>query len=400
MGKDSRRGDVDLIRALIVLGLVFFHSARIFDYLPNPVKNNQSSIVFMILVGFFSQWGMPLLFFVAGVATWYSLNRRTPAEFAIQRLRRLIVPLVFGVCVVIPPERYYTLLADPDYHESFREFFPKFFRVVFVPSFPRFIRPDPQVNYFDIGHLWFLLYLFAFSLIALPVFVYLRRDRGRMLASRLAEFCENKGAVLLLALPVIFIELFVDLGETIGWNRYSFLSFLILGYLFSSDIRFDRSARENSEIALIAGTLSVLAFFWASYVTWKAGVDPSHGFALDNVLWRLFKALSSWFWVVAIWGFAQRFRNRGPLNERDSTRHSLLGGIFRYGNEAVLPFYIIHDPVVVILAFYIVKWNASVTAKFVALSIPSVAVTLVIYEVFVRRINLSRFLFGMKPKKS
>lgn len=402
--KINRRGDVDSIRALLVLGLVFFHTARIFDLLPYYVKNEQTSVLMMALVGFVSQWGMPLLFFMAGIAAWHSLNHRTVGEYLIERIRRLIIPFLFGIIVIVPPLRYYSLLANPDFHDSFWQFYPQFFRVVFDPTFPRFFYADPEVGLFEIAHLWFLYYLFIFSLMALPVFVYLRRESGHRFVLWLARLCERRGAILLLAIPVVSIELFANLGESAGWNRYSFLSFLIFGYIFASDIGFEESASRNSTIALVAGTLALAIFFWASVTTWQSGIDPSRGYALPSVLWRMFKGCSSWFWVIAVWGLGQRYKRRRSSLEQTSvetrSRPAVIDKILRYANEAVLPFYIIHETVVVIIGFYVVKWEAGVVVKYFAISLASLTATLLIYEVFARRTNITRILFGAKLRKA
>lgn len=392
------------MRAFLVLGLILFHTARIFDFLPYYVKNEQTSIVLMALVGFASQWGMPLLFFLAGIASWHSLMSRTPGEYVKERLKRLVVPFLFGICVIVPPARYYSLMTNPDYTESFWQFYPKFFRVVLEPGFPQFIGPDPSVGIFDTAHLWFLYHLFAFSMIALPLFVYLRSNGGQQLASRLLDFCEHRGAILLLGILVVLIELFVNLGESVGWNRYAFLSFLIYGYLFGSQQGFERLAGRDVIIAIVAGIFSLAAFFLASILARDAGLDPSSGYATESVLWRLFKGSSSWFWVVAIWGLAYRYRqsrtdNKQPVVETSRGNKGIASKVSPYANEAVLPFYIIHEPVIVIVGYYIVKLETNVAVKYTVISITSLIVTLLLYELLVRRISVMRVLFGMRLKR-
>ena len=76
-----------------------------------------------------------------------------------------------------------------------------------------------------------------------------------------------------------------------------------------------------------------------------------------------------------------------------------LSKILEYANEAVLPFYIIHQTVIVIIGFHVVKWRASVMVKYFTISLASVALTLLLYDLFVRRTNITRLLFGMKPGK-
>lgn len=389
------------MRSLLVLGLIFFHTARIFDFLPYYVKNSETSIVAMAFVGFVSQWGMPLLFFLAGVTVWHSLDHRTPGQFVKERLRRLIIPFLFGLCVIVPPARYYSLMTDPGYDESYWQFYPKFFRVVFEFGFPRFIRPDPEIGLFDPAHLWFLYYLFAFSVVALPLFAYLKRAGGRRLIQRLAELCERRGAILLLAIPVVLIELFVNLGESVGWNRYAFLSFLVFGYSFASSDRFEQAASRDARLFLLAGTLAVAAFLGASMLVRQSGVDPSTGYDAESVLWRLFKACSSWFWVMAIWGLAERCRKRQATRAEESDSKSSpgrAGKILRYSNDAVLPFYILHEPLIVIIGFYVVKWETLALIKYLVISVTAATITIILYQALIRRVNILRFLFGMRRR--
>jgi surface polysaccharide O-acyltransferase-like enzyme len=396
----ERRGEVDLMRGAVVLGLIFFHTARIFDLLPFNVKNDELSLTLMALVGFVSQWGMPLMFFIAGIAAWHALAKRSTGEFAKERFLRLIIPLIFGIFVIVPPQNYYYLRTNPTYIESFWEYYPSFFRGFFKFDFPSFMN-DP-------AHLWFLYYLFVYSMAALPLFVYLRRDAGQRFVSRLAAFCQRPGAIFLLALPIIVIEIFIPTEGTGGWNRYAYIPFLIYGYLFASDARFDQSMLRHRNTALAGGTLFVIAFFGISIITWQAGIDPTRGYEWESILWRLFKSFSSWFWIVAILGWAQRYKQpKADLKQRDGQstappRHhrksKFVYKVSRYASEAVLPFYIIHQTVLIIIGFYVVRWEAGVMVKYLTISIATFITTLVLYDL-IRRTNPTRVLFGMKTMK-
>ena len=94
--RPARRRDLDLMRMFVVVGLVFFHSARIFDTGDFYVKNEPTSDLVDAAIGFAATWGMPLLFVIAGMGIWYSLRSRTTRAFVGERVRRLLVPLVFG----------------------------------------------------------------------------------------------------------------------------------------------------------------------------------------------------------------------------------------------------------------------------------------------------------------
>jgi glucan biosynthesis protein C len=77
----DRRGDLDLLRGLVVVGLVFFHSAVIFGPGELPIKKTPENMGATLFVAFGATWGMPLLFMVAGMGVFYSLRSRTAGEF-------------------------------------------------------------------------------------------------------------------------------------------------------------------------------------------------------------------------------------------------------------------------------------------------------------------------------
>jgi glucans biosynthesis protein C len=97
-----RRQDLDLMRAAVVGGLIFFHTARIFDPLDFYVKDQPPNLALTLFVLFAGLWGMPLLFVVSGLGAWYSLRSRTATGFIQERLARLLVPFLVGLLLVVP----------------------------------------------------------------------------------------------------------------------------------------------------------------------------------------------------------------------------------------------------------------------------------------------------------
>jgi hypothetical protein len=105
---------------------------------------------------------------------------------------------------------------------------------------------------------------------------------------------------------------------------------------------------------------------------------------MNPFFWGL-RALSSWFWIVAILGFGSLYLNRNSK-------------FLKYANEAVLPFYILHMTVILIIGSHIVWWNMGIAAKHLIISTISFAVILAIYGLIIRPFRIIRFLFGMKTK--
>jgi len=67
--------------------------------------------------------------------------------------------------------------------------------------------------------------------------------------------------------------------------------------------------------------------------------------------------------------------------------------------EAVLPFYILHQTVITIIGFYVIQWNLGIAPEYLIIASTSFIAIIAIYELLVRRINVLRFLFGMRLKK-
>src|SRR5215212_3085144 len=162
-GPATRRHELDAIRLVVVFGLVFFHAALVFDTRDDfYVKNAQTTEATTWLAGLAVVWAMPALFLIAGLGSWYSLRRRGTRGFAVERLLRLGVPLVFATLTIIPVPQWLRLkAADPGYDESYLEFLRRFFDVhIGLSDFPFVVQGD----YFETGHLWFVVLLLTFSM--------------------------------------------------------------------------------------------------------------------------------------------------------------------------------------------------------------------------------------------
>ncbi|MFC2029192.1 acyltransferase family protein [Chloroflexota bacterium] len=411
-----RRRDLDAMGMWVVVGLVFFHSAQIFYYADFFVKNEApniqsvSQLVATLAVAFAGLWGMPLLFLIAGLAIWYSLRKRTAGQFALERTRRLVVPLVVGVILLVPPMVYYGQKANPAYQETYLQFLPRFFNVQFSFDFPRFLTGAPPDELFTIAHLWFLEYLFVYTLVLLPLWLVLRRPAGQRLVERFGDFCAIPWAIFLLALPIAIIEAALGTEFAGGWNRYAYIPFLIYGFLMTAEPRFGRAFHRHRRSALILGLVALLAYFAENYVLGPAvQLDAQTEYDPAHVLFRFLKGLAGWFWVVAIMGLAAgmgRKRSRGeaePARDPQPTpsaaprKPSLMDRVAGYAGEAQLPFYVLHMTPIVIIGFYVVQGQAGPLVKYLAIVLCTLVVTLVVYDIAVRRTRLTRFLFGMKP---
>lgn len=404
--KPERRRELDLLGMAVVLGLVFFHALQIFSVGDFPVKNEPQSFVATALISFAALWGMPLMMLIAGIAIWYSLRKRTVAEFLRDRVRRLLIPFIVSLPLFVPPQVYFGLLGDPAYRESYLHFFPRFFEVQFAWSFPLFIEGASPEEFFGISHLWFLLYLFVYTLLLLPLFLHLKRPAGGRSLERLARFVARPGAIFLLGIPVGLIEVAFRSEPPSGWNRFVWVPIIVYGFLVGRDRRFDQTLQANRKSALLLGVATFLVYAggFAALHEW-GGVDPWTDFGAGALLVRFVKGVSAWVWLVAILGWAGHL-SRSRSGEEARTAHpsrsrwdSLLDRFGEYAKGAQLPFYVLHYLPIVVIGYYVVQWNLNAFVKYLVICLAAIVVTLVAYDIGVRRTRLTRVLFGVGPKR-
>ncbi|MFD9328610.1 acyltransferase family protein [Streptomyces sp. NPDC060065] len=390
----GRRTELDTIRTLVVVGLVFFHSALVFatdtDFY---VQNRDTTDAILVIAGFGVVWAMPMLFFVAGLGSWHSLHRRGPGGFARERLLRLGVPLLFATAVLLPvPQWLRERSADPGYDESYLRFLPRFFDVhLDLSAFPFVV----QGKYFETGHLWFVVLLLTFSLFLVPLTRWFPEARARRLRDALARACERRGVVLLPALPLAAMSALIGLEEDYGgWGRWAYLLFFLYGFILATDDRLRAAMRRDAVVGAVLGPLLFAACAPGFMTADDAFTDQT---ALAVVSRALFGA-AGWCWIVGIVGLLDRRGRRDrpvPGAGGDAGRRSRLFGYLAVG---ALPLYVLHQPIVVAVAYGVVGLDAPIPVKYVLIVAASLALTLASYELLVRRTRLTRFLFGMRPR--
>lgn len=377
---NGRRPALDALRTVVVVGLVFFHAALVFDAGDDfYVKNSETTSVTTVLAGFGVVWAMPLLFAVAGIGAWHSLARRGARRFATERLLRLGVPLVFATLAIVPIPQWLRLRsADPAYDESYWRFLPRFFDVHFSPGdFPFLL----QGEYFETGHLWFVVLLLTFSLMlaaAVPLLARLRVP-------------DRPGLVLLAALPLGLISAVLGLEEGFAaWSRWAYLVFFLYGFTIAADPRLGAAVRRHRRLAAILGVLLFLASAPAFVI---AEGDPFEGMGWVQIAGRFCYGVSGWLCLVAILGYLDRPRAATATAARPRP-------VFAYLTAAALPLYVLHQPIVVAVAYGVVRWDAPIIVEWAVIVVISLAVLLAAYDLLVRRTRVTRFLFGMRPALS
>ena len=376
---EARRYDIDWIRVLAVLVLFPFHTAGIFNPWDFHLKNDELSIAVGVLAKFISQWHMPIFFLISGAATWYALKKKTAGRYVIDRVTRLLIPLLFGMFIICPPQLYYERLQEGVFSGGYFSFFPRH-------SFAGGPYPEGNLSW---QHLWFLAYLFLYSVAALPIFQWIKSASGTVRIRRLADFCEKRGAIFLLFIPLAIVQ--VTLGpfwpqthDVINdWMLHAYyLIIFIYGFMLMADDRFTEIINRHGPFALAAGLVLMSTYLVVSFTIGEGGWDNPGRWVIMTIV----RSVNTWMWLVAILWLGNHFLNR-------------TGSFLRYSNEAALPVYILHQTVIIVIGFYVVQAAWGVGWKFAVIVTTSLIVTVLIYELLVRRWNPVRVLFGMRWKK-
>ena len=377
-GKPKRLYYLDWLRVFAVLGVFYAHAISIFNLLYWHVNDSRGTA----LIVFGTEWGMALFFLLAGASAWFSLGARTGRQFISERFARLVIPCAVGVLLLSPPQAYLLDVIRSLSHGSFFQYYLAFFS-----RLPSAWNPESLAAYGF--HLWFLAFLFLFSVLALAPFLSLKGTAGRRVTGWLARICARRGGMFVFILPLALIQLTLRAAFPVyqGWSDFFiWLMYFIYGYVLVSDPRLAKALQKQGMVALAVGIASLGALLVTMYGPGFLKIwEDTPGYSLKYELYQLLWTIIGWSWMLFALYFGMRFLN---VNNR----------LIRYLNEAILPFYVLHFFMIVMMAFFFAQWRVATAPKFLVVSTLSLASTLIIYEVLIRRVPLARRLFGMKPE--
>jgi peptidoglycan/LPS O-acetylase OafA/YrhL len=383
--KSVRLQYLDWLRVLAILGVIIFHAVHPFDHISWHIKDPEPSVPVTLLITLLYPWGMPLFFLISGASTQFALRRRTGYQYASERVTRLLVPFLVGSIILTPIMAYFETSHKELYFGSFTSFIlnPDVIKTFFTEFHP--LSFNPQI-FAALGyHLWFLGFLFAYSLIALPLFLYLHRPSGKRLIEQLAKVGEKTGALLLLIIPLVVIQFTLrpHYPTEHDWAGFvTMLVFFVSGYVFYSDERFTRVISRDWSLYLALGLLTSSLILMSTFS--GIGASPSNiSSGLDIGLQWAVISVNGLAWALFIISMGMRYLDFGNR-------------WLEYGQIAIMPLFLLHQPVIIAIAYYVVQWDVGVLMKLPVVLLGSLAVTLAIFEIFIKRVGFLRTLFGMK----
>lgn len=310
MTLNMRKHYIDNLRWIILLVLIPYHAAMAWNTWDesNYVFFEGNRLISSVVV-FFSPYFMPLLFVLAGISTKYALQKRTNKEYLIERVKKLLVPFLFGTIFLMPIMAYIADKFNCSYDGSFFEHY-----VVFFTKYTDLIGADGG---FSLGQFWFLLYLLIISFIGTGIITLLKRFE----TDKTISFW----MIFLLGLPLpILSELLSVGGKSLVEYTYLFMA----GYYLFSDEKTVNEVEKNSVllicIGLIATILNVYLFIWRK----------EEFVLLNNVT----KYVSEWIMIIALIGFVKKYLNNSNK-------------FFDYMNKRSFLFYVYHFVWVVLFQY-------------------------------------------------
>ena len=374
----ARQTYLDWLRIAAIIGVLFFHSAMPFvAEWEWHIKNAETSNLLMECNFFLSRFRMPLLFFISGAVAYFILQRKTASQFIGIRFKRLFIPLVAGMLLTVPIQVYMERLKG-GFSGSYWDFYPTIFTT----------GPYPTGN-FSWHHLWFIAYLFVYDVVLAPVF------KACMLHKQRLSFFHwlAKGArIYLLILPSVvgyalltlrFPQTHDLINDWCGLLYWFF--FLLVGFICACFSPLLDSLERKRRLSLAIG-FSTIVFI--NYLRWNQlepdQVLPNWQTDVRTYLYLSLYAITAWSWVFALIGYGKRY-----LNKKSPA--------LAYINDAVYPFYILHQTVIVVIAYYVVQTTDTILLKYGFVVLASFLSSMAIYHVFIRPVPFLRFLFGAKP---
>jgi glucan biosynthesis protein C len=375
----ERRYDLDWVRIGAFMLLIFYHVGMYYVTWDWHVKSPHASPTLEPLMMLTQPWRLSLLFLVSGVATAYLLERPGQRGFLGQRSVRLLVPLIFGMAVIVPPQSYLEVVEKISYAGSYTDFLK-----LYLTGYSGFCRGSDCLRVPTWNHLWFVAYLWVYTVVLYAVIRVVPTSvkwLRKVADSKLGGLGVVLWPIALLALArVTLFAIYPPSHALVGdwYNHVIYGTTFLLGFALAGT-RAPWVAIERAR--WIALGLAVLgwAFLSAYYGFYNdSTVDPPQ---LLRLFQRFVYGAEQWLAIVAVLGFARRH-----LAHDNAAR--------RYLTASIFPVYILHQSVIVVVAHALKPAHLDPTVEGGLLVMVTASACFLGYEV-IRRVKLLRPLFGL-----
>ena len=363
---NTRYDFLDWLRVIAILVLVFFHTGMLFVGWGWHITNDEVIPGLVWPMDLSHRLRMPLLFVIAGAGMWFALQRRNGKSFVGERTVRLLVPAVIGMFLIVPPQVFIERIAHGEWHGGYLDFY-----VHRVLQF----QPYPAGN-FSWHHLWFIIYLYVYVLLLLPLMLWWRQAKPVL----------KPGAwIVLLALPLgineaVLKPIFPETHNLVhDWYVFiHYLLFTVYGFLLaSSPSTWDWLAKVRRPMLAIALTI-IIGLLWL----FAAGIIQ-HDSPMDSILANAF----TWTWIMVFLGFGRQYL-------------SFSNRLLAWARDASYPIYILHQTVIIVIAYFVIRQPWAAWTKYWVVLGATLLVCLLAYEYLLRRVAFLRLAFGIRSREA
>ncbi|MEM9220041.1 MAG: acyltransferase family protein [Cyanobacteria bacterium P01_F01_bin.150] len=388
--KAMRHYDFDWIRNIIIINLIPLHVTWLMIFIPDFSQVSTTSLTALLLkghLGFVSSWHMPMLFLIAGYSAAASLSKRSIRRYYVERVQRLLVPLITFMVTLGPIQRYFwpTYLGHRNLTDFATNHLPIYFGTLLNGSCGAY-RWGPRWD-----HLWFIAYLFVINITALAILIRINRSRIVAIANSLRRH--------IVLLPMIgFGGIMATLGyrwplfncQTLfqDWGYFSYnLWAFVIGYLMYAAPHLNQAIREKSRLWYVLFFVSsIIRFVFLN--EYQEGFYEDHSSLGRYLFFSALTGIHTWSAISTVLTLAYRYLAK--------TTNPCLN----YLSKASLPIYILHYPISIILGSYITALGLKIIPEFLVMNAFTVLFTLLIYELLIKPWPLVQRLLGMKPRKN
>jgi hypothetical protein len=376
---------IDWLRIMAIIIVFIFHTSHFFDPFYWHVKNPVKSESVLVFLGFVNLWIMPLFFFLSGASGMFGINKPFKT-FAYKKSLRLLIPYIIGVLFLIPPQKYVEALSNNAFSGTYFQFLSGYFSVGIF---------NCQIGFSSLWigaisyHLWFLGHLLIISLALFPL-MRLILNKGEKVLNKIQQFTSFKGGAILLFIPIAVFRVLLKrhFPDYTGWCDLVMYGFYFLwGFIYTSHEGLKQTILKSRYIALIIGSVLFLVYIYSFTVkeTFLGHLFQDYSVYSYYLFQETAGALVSWCWIIFIVSMGMKYLNR------DSKFREPL-------NEAVLPFYILHQTVLLLIGFVVVKWDWNSWGKFGFIALSAFFMISITYVLVIKPFNFTRYLFGMSKK--
>lgn len=377
----NRRHDIDALRALAFAMVILYHVGMYYvaDWHWH-IKSPHAAEWLQWPMRALNLWRMDLVFLISGIAFGFLRRGHTPGRLIALRSLRLLLPLGFGMLVVVPYQPYVQALANGVIEPGFAAFLARYYTGGPWPH-GAFDGSDFGITW---NHLWYLPYLWAYTVVLALLSPVLDSAPGRWLQQ---AFTRLRGAALLVlpVLPLLLYSLtlwprFPPTHDLIhdAWLHAVYFTLFLYGHWLGVDAGLWAALRRLRWVALC---LAVAAF--AAHVGLRvtlAGTDP---------FWRQATRLVAdgylWTSLVAVLGWAHHTLNRPwPW--------------LAWANESVYPWYVLHQTLIIAMAVLLTPLALGPVLEPVVLLLGTALGCWLITDGLVRRLGWLRPLFGLRRR--